>query len=406
MTENIPSMRSVALGIWVLAGSRNESKKNGGISHFVEHMLFKGTSRRTAMDIADEMDKIGGQMNAYTTKELTCYYARVLDSHFDAALDVLSDMFFNSKFDETEVSKEKNVILEEISMYEDTPEDLAHDILQHAVWEGDPLGLPILGTRESVGSFCSADFKNYVKGSYRPENIVVAAAGNFDESAVLKKIESVFSDCTGGAGYSKPEFHPVYKPSVVKREKDVEQLHLCLAFPGVPLGSEQSYAAAAFNTVFGGGMSSRLFQNIREKHGLVYSIYSYNAAYRDAGLCVIYAALNPQSAESVIGLIKKEIDGLFAEKITAEQLSKTKEQLKSNYLLGLESTSARMSAIARSEILLDRIYTPDETIEKIEAISLDGIYALAESVFNWKDLSVSAVGKVGALDFGKIIANL
>jgi predicted Zn-dependent peptidase len=396
--EDIPYLRSVAVGIWTLAGSRDEAASESGISHFIEHMLFKGTERRTAMDIADEMDKVGGQMNAYTTKELTCYYARVLDNHIDIALDVLSDMFFNSVFDPAEIEKEKNVVLEEISMYEDTPEDLVHDILQSAVWKADALGRPVLGVQETVEAFTRKDFLSYMKRHYRPENVVVSVAGKYDKNQVIEAVSRCMGLFDNTPDYIRPETAAVYASAVVTREKDVEQLHLCLAFPGIPLGSDESYTLTALNTFFGGGMSSRLFQNIREKHGLVYSIYSYPASYRGTGIYSVYAALGPQTAKEAAGLIRAEITNFFTDRMTVETLKNTKEQLKSNFILGLESTSSRMSSNARAELLLNRLLTAEQIMEKIDAVTLEGIYDLAGRIFDMGRHSVSAVGRLSGID--------
>ena len=401
--EPIPSLRSVSMGVWVLAGSRDETPEWAGISHFSEHMFFKGTTRRSAYEIADEMDRIGGQMNAYTTKELTCYFARVLDDHLPVAMDVLADMFFNSAFKEDEIEKEKNVVLEEINMYEDNPEDLAHDILQSAVWNNNTLGRPVLGSQETVGSFKKTDFSRFLKKAYRPEKVVISVAGRYDVVSVMEKLEGYFSDFDNDPEPLPPANQAIYNPAAVTREKDVEQLHLCMAFPGIPLGSDDSYPMAALNTIFGGGMSSRLFQNIREKHGLVYSIYSYSASYRDAGVYIIYSALNPSAAKTASELIKAEIEGVFKNPITEENLRNTKEQLKASYMLGLESTSNRMSSNARSELLLNRILSPDELMAKVEAVTLERIYDLAKRVFDMDKMSVSAVGKVSQTDLGDLL---
>lgn len=401
--EPIPYLRSVSVGIWVLAGSRDETENWAGISHFCEHMLFKGTARRSAWDIADEMDRIGGQLNAYTSKELTCYYTRVLDDHLTIAMDVLTDMFFNSAFKEDEIEKEKNVVLEEINMYEDTPEDLAHDILQAAVWSGEGLGRAVLGSQESVSALKKADFESFLKKAYRPERVVVSVAGKYDEAAVMDMVERYFSTFNNADEPFANTCKAIYTPSKVTREKDVEQLHLCMAFPGISIGTDDSYTLAALNTIFGGGMSSRLFQNIREKHGLVYSVYSYPVSYRDVGLYLIYAALNPGAAKNAANLIKAEIEGIFSNPITEENLHNTKEQLKSSYMLGLESTSNRMSSNARSELLLNRILTPDELMAKLDAISLDGLYELARGIFDMDKMSVSAVGRLGQTDLGGLI---
>jgi len=393
VTEEIPYLRSASVGVWVLAGSRHEADRDSGIAHFTEHMLFKGTEKRTAADIAYEMDSIGGQINAYTAKELTCYYARVLDDHLLTALDILSDMFFNSLFDEDEIEKEKNVILEEISMCEDTPEDLCHEILHQTIWPNTGLGRNILGTEETVLSFKRADFDDFIKRNYRAENVVVSVAGKFDKSTVLAEVERLFSVFGGGDAKPREDEAASYTPGIVSRNKDIEQLHICMAFPGVPLGRDEMYAATAMNTMFGGGMSSRLFQNIREKHGLVYSIYSTPICYRDSGIFIICAALNPSSVGKAYELINSEINGFFSNPVTEEILKNTKEQLKSNLVLGLESTSSRMSANARAELLMGRIITPNEQLEKIEAISLDNIYNLAKMIFDAEKRSIAAVGR-------------
>ena len=396
--EVIPFVRSVSFGLWVLSGARNETAQTSGISHFIEHMLFKGTNTRTAKEIADEMDAIGGQMNAYTTKEYTCYHARVLDTHLEKAVDVLADMFFRSAFDDAEIDRERNVILEEISMYEDNPEDIAHDMLQSTVWSGSALGQPILGTAESISTFTHDTFADYMRRNYRPENTVIAIAGNFERDKVLALLEQVFDAFPAAPEYAMPAFQVDYKPATVATSKDVEQLHMCVGFPGIVAGSDDAYVLAALNTYFGGGMSSRLFQTLREEHGMVYSIYSYNESYLSAGLFNIYAALNPAQAEAAMGLIREEIARLFASKITAAELEKTKEQLKSSYLLSLESSSSRMSSIGRSTLLMNRILSPDELIQRIDAVTLERVYALAERIFRREQMSLSVAGSLKGID--------
>ena len=403
VAEAIPFVRSVSFGIWVKNGSRNENKVNNGISHFIEHMLFKGTKTRTAKQIADEFDAIGGQLNAYTAKEMTCYYARVLDSHFLLAVDVLADMFFNSSFADEEIEKEKNVILEEISMNEDSPEDVAVELLQYNAYRNDSLGYAILGTEDTISSFDNIVFCDYFTKNYRPENTVIAIAGNFDFDYVCKIIEKYFSDFPVAKPYKTPQYSAVYQPCRVKREKDVEQLHLCLAFPGTNIGADDIYQMTALNTLFGGGMSSRLFQNIREKHGLVYSIYSYNSGYIDTGIFTICAAMNPSQIKKAAELIVDEIKGLYTDRVTPEYLNKTKEQLKSNVLLSLENSSSRMTSLGRSQLLLGRIISPDDIIKKIDAVSVEGLYELIEKVFVIDKISVSAVGKVKNLDLDELI---
>jgi len=390
--ESIPFVRSVSFGLWINNGSRHETEATGGISHFIEHMLFKGTTNRTALEIADTMDAVGGQLNAFTSKETTCYFTRTLDTHFDVALDVISDMFFNSKYDPAEIDKERNVILEEISMYEDTPEDLCVDLLQSKIFPNHSLGRAILGTAESIGSFTRDDFLSFINARYTPKNIVISVAGNINEQEIFEKITAVFGNHTGDECQSTAP-PAVYTPGFSIREKDIEQVHLCMGFPGIATGSNEAYALAAVNTILGGGMSSRLFQKIREEHGLVYSVYSYNASYADTGAFMIYAALNPAQLGEVMSLISQEVQGMFTDKITEKQLAKAKEQLKSNYLLSLESAASRMNSIGRTMLSLNKVITPDELVSKIDAIDMDSFYDVCDKIFKMDQVSISLVGK-------------
>ena len=395
--ESLPFVRSISFGIWVRNGSRNETAKTNGISHFIEHMMFKGTDKRTAMDIADTMDAVGGQLNAFTAKEYTCYFARTLDTHFDVALDVLSDMFFNSKYDQAEINKERNVILEELSMYEDTPEDLCADLLQEKIFPQHSLGMGILGTPDTINAFQREDFMAFLKAKYRPENVVVSVAGNINEDEVLSKIANVFEHFKS-EGELETSPIAVYKPGFAFKEKDIEQVHLSMSFPGIRSGVDESYALAAVNTIFGGGMSSRLFQKIREEHGLVYSVYSYNASYIDTGAFIVSAALSPDNVYEVLKLISQEVRGMFAQRITEEQLGKAKEQLKSSFLLSLESASSRMNSIGRSLLMLNRIVTPDELVAKIDAVNMDAFYRVCDTIFKMDQMSISLVGKVDGMN--------
>ena len=402
--ESIPFVRSVSFGIWVRNGSRNETPEVNGISHFIEHMMFKGTEKRTAMQIADTMDAVGGQLNAFTSKEYTCYFTRTLDTHFDVALDVLQDMFFFSKFDVAEIEKERNVILEEINMYEDTPEDLAVDLLQYRTYPDSSLGMAILGTPETISGFTGNDFRSFIKERYRPGNIVIAVAGNIIESEVLEKITAVFGHFVDKSS-TEADTPTAYSPGFSLRDKDIEQVHLCLGLPGLPTGIDESYALAAVNTILGGGMSSRLFQKIREEHGLAYSVYSYNASYYDTGIFLVYAALNPAQVCDVLRLVAGEIRGMFTERITDEELSKAKEQLKSNFLLSLENAASRMNSIGRTLLMLDKVITPDELVSKIDAITLDAFYAVCDRIFRLDQMSLSLVGKqVEGMDVGELKA--
>ena len=395
--ETIPFVRSVSFGLWVRNGSRHEVPKTNGISHFIEHMMFKGTEKRTAMDIADTMDAVGGQLNAFTSKEYTCYFTRTLDTHFDVAIDVITDMFFHSKYDQNEINKERNVILEEISMYEDTPEDLAVDLLHCHTFPQNSLGMGILGTPETIGSFQRDDFMAFIKERYSPKNVVIAVAGNINEQEVLAKITEAFKDFKSESK-NEAETTAIYTPGFCLREKDIEQVHLCMGFPGIKSGLDESYALAAVNTILGGGMSSRLFQKIREEHGLVYSVYSYNASYFDTGVFLIYAALNPAQVYDVLKLISQEVRGMFTEKVTKEQLAKAKEQLKSNFLLSLESAASRMNSIGRTLLMLNKIITPDELVTKIDAIDLDAFYEVCDRIFKLDKMSLSLVGRVEGME--------
>ncbi len=392
--ENIPYVRSVSVGIWVGTGSRNETLENNGISHFIEHMLFKGTKKRSAKHIAETIDAIGGQINAFTGKECTCYYAKTLDTHLDIAVDVLADMFFNSKFLSSDISTEKRVVIEEIGMYEDSPEELVHDIFSEMVWDGNSLGYPILGTDNCINKFNKKMIKEYMDQYYTPYNTVIAVAGNFNETELIECVKKYFEGWEYKGEYKQNYLPAEFKTSQIIREKDTEQVHLCMGFQGIEHGNDDVYSLLAINNIFGGGMSSRLFQKIREKKGLVYSIYSYPSTYKDAGLFIIYAGMNPEHLQTVIDLTKAEIDILLKKGITQDELNKSKEQLKGNYILGLESTSSRMNSIGKSELLLGKIFTPEENLEKMDRINMDNIYKVIEDIFKSNNLSVSAVGNV------------
>ncbi len=391
--EKVPSVRSISFGIFVKNGSRNENINNNGISHFIEHLMFKGTLNRSAADIAEDMDGVGGQVNAYTSKEYTCYYFKVLDEHFDKAFDVLADMFFNSKFDDCDIEKECKVIIEEINMYEDTPEEVCYDELQYNVWKDSSLGLPILGTKDIISKFDSKIIRDYFKSHYRPDNTVLAVAGNFDTTQMENKFNEYFGKWKCNEDELCENKDVEYKTCILKKEKDIEQVHLSICFPSLKLGTEDNYTLTALNTIFGGGMSSRLFQRIREENGLAYSVYSFCTSYVDAGLFNIYAGLNPIQLSSVKKLIFDEIRIIKESKVSDLQVDKIKQQLKSNYILNLENTSSKMSGIGRSMLLLNKIKTPQEVIEKINMITSDGIQKLVNTIFDMDKYSESIVGR-------------
>lgn len=392
--EKIPHVRSVSIGIWIGTGSRNENRTNNGISHFIEHMLFKGTRHRSARDIARSIDNIGGQLNAFTGKECTCYYTKTLDSHIDIAVELLADMFFNSKFAKRDIDVERKVIIEEIGMYEDSPEELVHDILLETVWGNNSLGYPILGTQECLKTFNRDVIIDYIGRSYIPGNVVVAVAGNYDEGKLLELVNRYFGNWKSNAGYSVMDEDIVFSANTRVKEKDTEQVHICLGFDGIEQGKDELYTLLAINNILGGGMSSRLFQKIREEMGLVYSIYSYPSAYKNAGLFTVYAGMNPEQLTKVIRLIIGEIKELLRDGLENEDLRMSKEQLKGNYILGLESTSSRMNSIGKSELTLGRIFTPEQVLEKMDRIEMESVRNVMEKVFNLEKMSLSAVGNI------------
>ncbi|MBP2077703.1 M16 family metallopeptidase [Oceanobacillus polygoni] len=378
--EKIPAVRSVTIGIWVLTGSRNESVENNGISHFLEHMFFKGTKTRTAQDIAEAFDSIGGQINAFTSKEYTCFYAKVLDTHKDYALEILADMFFNSTFDEAEMEREKKVVFEEIKMYEDTPDDIVHDLLAKASYGDHPLGYSILGTETHLKSFQPETLREYVKQRYTPENVVVSVAGNVEDS-FIQTVEHYF-----GAYESPTEKSTIIKPSFyansIERNKDTEQAHLCFGFEGLPQGNENIYSLIIMNNVLGGSMSSRLFQDVREKQGLAYSVFSYHSTFLDNGLLTIYAGTGKEQLSLLRDTINQTVETLINKGLTDKELRNSKEQLKGSLMLGLESTNSRMSRNGRNELLLQRHRTLDEIIREIDAVDYASIGQVIKKIFN------------------------
>lgn len=394
VTEEIPYVNSVSIGIWIKVGSRYENIENNGISHFIEHILFKGTKSRSAKDIANSIDKIGGQLNAFTSKECTCFYSKVLDTHFDTALDVLADMFFNSNFDCEEIDKERGVVLEEINMYEDTPEDLVHDLFSQAVWSGNPLGMSILGTEESLGNLNREKIIQYFNENYCPNNIVISVVGNFKQKYVINKIKAYFDKAEQCSKTNTNIVIPSFVPEYTLKSKDTEQVHLCMGFNGVDIKSKAFYPLLVFNNVLGGAMSSRLFQKIREDRGLAYSVFSYPSSFEDCGLFSIYAGSKPDNLKSVVELIMEEIYKIKDTGISEEELYDSKEQLKGSYILGLESTSGRMISIGKSELLLDKIYLPAEILAKIDMVDMDSVNSIIKEIFDTDRMGAAVIGSM------------
>lgn len=392
--EQIPTVRSVAIGIWIGTGSRNETEQNNGISHFLEHMFFKGTKTRTAREIAEAFDSIGGQVNAFTSKEYTCYYAKVLDEHAPFALEMLADMFFHSTFVDEELQKERNVVLEEIKMYEDTPDDIVHDLLSKACYANHPLGYPILGTEETLRTFTGDSLRGYMADYYTPDRVVISIAGNVDESFV-QQVESYFGSFTAKQKASESQA-PLFQPQKLVRQKDTEQAHLCIGFNGLPVGHPDIYTLIILNNILGGSMSSRLFQEVREQRGLAYSVFSYHSSYQDSGLLAIYAGTGNNQLDLLFETIQETIDALKEDGITEKELKNSKEQMKGSLMLGLESTNSRMSRNGKNELLLGRHRSLDEIIEEINSVTVEKVNELARCIFN-EDYALALISPSGQL---------
>ncbi|MTI67490.1 MAG: insulinase family protein [Firmicutes bacterium] len=394
VTENIPHVKSVSIGIWIETGSRHEDQTNNGVSHFIEHMLFKGTKIRSAKEIAESIDNIGGQLNAFTSKECTCFYAKVLDNHLPIAIEVLCDMLFNSKFDDNDITKEKSVVIEEINMYEDSPEEIAHELLSKTLFDDHPLAYPILGKSEILKQLKQKEILDYLHKHYTPENIVISVAGNIDIKNTYKMLENKFGHWNSNKIEKEEQKLPLIKQRITSRLKSTEQLHLCLGMEGIPQGKSDLYSLLVLNNIFGGSMSSRLFQKIREDRGLVYSIYSYPSSYKDIGTYTIYAGLNPNQIGVVSKLINEELNFIKKNPLSETSINKAKEQLKGNYTLGLESTSSRMTSLGKSELLLGKIYSPKEILEKIDKVNVTSVANIVDRVFNNDKMNISYVGNI------------
>jgi len=390
VTETIPYVRTVSLGFWFRTGSRNETVENNGISHLIEHLMFKGTSTRSAREIAELIDAAGGQLNAFTGKERTCYYARILDEQLPMAAELLADMFLNSVFDPEEMEKEKNVVIEEIRMCEDSPDELVHDLFASAVLGDHPLGLSVLGTEANIRGMKREEVLEFITDYYVPGNLVVAAAGNVAHDQVVDQVTRYFS-----ALPSRPlpnSLAPVDEPGKAAfRYKDIEQVHLCIGGLGVPRHDEDKFAVYVLDVILGGGMSSRLFQQLREERGLAYSTYSYHTCFQDAGVFGVYVGTGPENVPQVVRIIQDEFDRLMQEGVTPEELHRGKEQLKGSLMLGLESTAARMSRIAKSELFYEAILTPDEVAARIDAVTVESVQRVAQRLLS-SPLTAAAIG--------------
>lgn len=377
LCEQLPHLRSVSMGVWVKAGSILEREHENGLSHLIEHMAFKGTGRRSAKQIAQEMDAVGGYLNAATSKLCTCYYAKVIDENLPLAADILSDIVRFPAIDPKELDKERNVVLEEISMTDDSPEDVAYDLIASAMFGKQPLGQTILGPRELIASYTREDILAFRARHYSPMNTCVAIAGNFDLNQVKDLMAQRFGDWTGGAGEIFPVNAVNQRPQTLTAGKDTEQAHICLGYRGKPLGDADAYPMAVFNSILGGGMSSRLFQRIREESAMAYSVYSAPSAYPHCGDFTIYAAVSPRNVKAVLAQIDEETSLLVREGATQEEFDMAKAQLKGGFILGQESAYNRMNSMGSNMALMNRVITTDETIRRIEAVTPEDVRRVA-----------------------------
>ena len=389
--EKLDHVRSCTVGVWVKVGSMNEAPEENGMSHFIEHMVFKGTTSRSARDIAEEMDMVGGQLNAFTSKECTCYYAKVTDDELRTAVDILADLALRPTFDENELNKERGVVLEEISMVEDTPDDLVHELLADAQFSGS-LRCPILGPASLIRRYSREDMVRYWSRHYVPQNMVLAIAGNYDWDAFLDLVNTYFDQFPNQKGEEVP-FEPQHFVSGRKaKNKDTEQLHICLGFPGIESNCDEIYPLSIFNNALGGGMSSRLFQRIREELGMAYSVYSYASSYRGVGSFNIYAGTNPENGETVIRELQEQMQLFLKDGMTDKEFRSAKAQLRGGFLLGLESSSGRMQSLGRGMLLFNKTRTPEEVIAKIDAVTMEDTMALARKLLCGEP-SAAIVGK-------------
>ncbi|MDR0595929.1 MAG: insulinase family protein [Clostridiales Family XIII bacterium] len=422
MSEYLPYVQSAAVGVWALAGAVDESEWDeaggtgagqgesapaacgeapAGISHLIEHMLFKGTESRSAKEIAEEVDSMGGLINAFTGKEATCYYIKTLSEHLGESIDLLGDMVLHSSIDEGELAKEKNVVFEEMNMIEDSPEDLGHDLLDEAVFAGSPLGNRIIGYKETVGSVGRAEIFDYTAKRYAAGNIVISVAGNFDEGKLATRVESAFGEASGGRGSRAAQSSP-HTPTFLSRAKDIEQSHIFLGRRGVGLEADDYYAFTLFNSILGGSMSSRLFQKIREEKGLAYSVYSMSNSFVGDGEFMIYAGVGDGNERVTVDAIREETERLASEGASDEELAKVKEQSKGVYVFGRENIQTRMFSTGKNELLMGRVYTPDEVIAGIESVTSGDISRIAAQCADLAGYSAVIIGKreVAAGDVG------
>jgi predicted Zn-dependent peptidase len=401
ITEAMPHVRSVSVGIWIGSGSRRETAEQNGLSHFIEHMLFKGTSKRSAEDIARSVDSIGGNLDAFTAKELVCYNTKVLDEHLSQAFDVLADLVLHPMFREDDIEKEKGVILEELKMEADSPDYLVHEIFSSNFWKDHPLGKPILGTRETVKKYDRAMVQSFYSSIYAPANMLITAAGNLAHERMVALVREHFEDVAPGEPLGADPVPGTHARIALRNKKALEQVHMCLGVPSYPLPHEERFACYVMNTLLGGGMSSRLFQNIRERQGLAYAVFSELNPYRDTGCLSIYAGTSLESAPKVVQSILKEFRQLKEQAVNDEELRRAKDHLKGSLMLSLESTGSRMSNLARQEMYFSRFFTLDELVESIELVTAADVQRIAQTFFDPKQIALTVLGNLENFKIGR-----
>jgi predicted Zn-dependent peptidase len=391
VTERMPHVRSVAVGVWVDTGSRNEAEDRGGVSHLIEHLVFKGTTSRTAADIARTMDSVGGQMDAFTAKEHTCFYVSVLDQHLPLAVDLLADILLHPLFAVEDIEREKSVVLQEIKMVEDTPDDLIHDLFAEHIWAGHPLGRPILGRRETVQSFSREVILGHFGEQYVPGRIVIAVAGNLEHEQVVSLLSPPFEGFARSAPAHDGAAPPI-RSGVEMVPKNLEQVQMIIGFPGLRQSARERHALYVLNDIIGGSVSSRLFQEVRERQGLVYSIYSGSQGYRDTGVLYVYAASDAQNFSKVLKGTLKELRGLKKDGVTSEELARAKEHLKGNLMLSLESTASRMNRLAKQELYFGSFFSLDEMLATIDAVREEEVQALVHQLLDEDQMALLTLG--------------
>ncbi len=397
VSETLPKSRSVSIGVWVKVGSRHEPPELGGVSHFIEHMFFKGTARRSAKDIAIEMDSLGGEMNAFTSQETTTFYAKVVDEHLPVVIDILADILLGSRFDPADMEKERKVILEEIKSVEDTPDDYIHELFTSTVWPDNSLGRPILGIPETIKTLSHQSIISYIERYYLPREIVISVAGNFEHSRLIELLNASFGKLSR-TGVPKKDVTPDFTRATVVKKKQLEQVQICLGCKGLKYAHDDRFVLMALNTVLGNSMSSRLFQEIREQNALAYSIYSYVTSYRDTGLLTIYAGTDPSNALEVVRLVTRELKKIKDEGITQAEGLRVKNQIKGSLVLSLESSNSHMSRLARQEMYFGKYHSMDDIIRSVETVALDQVQQLAQQLFTSENLSLTILGPLSKAD--------